>query len=125
MDEPDNPDIELEERSPGAPSRQQTLESQRSRQPLPWILTRLLGRFNVLSRPSGPVEDAIKAGAKLYRSDARSFISDFDRMSQRPKSRVQEIFDCFIRLEHMETESEATTGTLYHHVCFPLASDHC
>ena len=125
MEDADDSGIGLEETTRGAPSRQQTLESQRQRQPLPWILRRLLGRFNVLSRPSGPVEDAIKAGAKLYRSDARSFISDFDRMSHRPKSRVQEVFDSFIRLGHAETGSESTTGTLYHRVCLPLATDNC
>ena len=138
MDESDNPDIELEERSPGGPGRRPSLESQRQRRPSPWILRLLMGKYSlpwilrwllldesrVIPQLSGQVHDAIKAGAKAYRSDARSFISDFDRTSQHPESPIQEIFDFFIRLCHIETESEGTTGTFYHHVSLPLITDH-
>lgn len=125
MEEAGGSGIELEERIPGAPNRQQSLESQRQAQPLPWILRRLLGGSSVVSRPSGPVDDAIEAGAKACRSDARSFLRDFYHMSHRQKARVQEIFDIFIRLRRMGTESDETTGISYYHVCLPLATDHC
>ena len=115
--------IELEEANPGASSRQQTLGSQRLRRPLPWIRRRLPSRFGVASRPTGPVEKAIELGANQYRSDARIFLDDFYHMSHRPKARVREIFDIFIRSQHMGTESDENTGMLYYHVCLALATD--
>ena len=125
MDEAGDSGIEMEESPQRGPSRHPSLESQRPRRPSPWVLRWLMGESSLVSQTSGLVEDAIKAGAKVYRSDARSFIRDFDRMSHRPKSRVQEIFDVFIRLGHIDTGSERTTGTLYRHVCPPLATNHC
>lgn len=117
--------IELEETTPGAPSRQQTLESQRQRQPLPWSLRRLPGGFRVAYRPTGPVDEAVEAGAKLYRSDAREFLQDFRHISHRPKARVQEIFEIWIRSQHMEIESEETTGMRYYHACLASETDRC
>ena len=116
--------IELET-TPGAPSRQQTLESQRQRQPLPWSLRRLLGGFGAASRPIGPVDEAVEAGAKLYRSDARGFLRDYYHMSHRPKAHVQDIFEIFVRSQHTGIESEESTGTCYYLVCLALATDRC
>ena len=149
MEEAGGSGIEMEEIDPGTPIRQLSLESQSQRRPSPWILRWFMGciskswipwwllpvwwtirwvlpgESNVVPQPSRSVYDAIKAGAKAYRSDARSFIRDFDRMSHRPRSRVQEIFDIFIRFEHIEIESEGTTGMLYHPGCLLLATDYC
>ena len=97
MEEASGSSIEMEEIIPGGPSRQPSLESQRQRRPSPGILRWLLGRSGVTSRPSGPVDDAIEAGAKAYRTDAQTFLTDFNHMSHRRKAGVQEIFDLFIR----------------------------
>ena len=112
MEDASDSDIELEEMAPGAQSRQQTLESQRQRQPLPWAPRWLLGNSGVASRLSGPVDDAIQAGAEAYRTDARSFLRDFNHMSHRPKARVQEIFDLSIRTPE-ERDSRHYCLTLY------------
>ena len=139
MEEAGGSGIEMEEITRRGPSRQSSLESQRQRRPSPWNLWRFTGRpslpwipwwllpgeSSVVPQPSRQVHDAIKAGAKAYRSDARHFINEFDRMSHFPNFRVEEILDIFIRLGDVETESEGTNGMRYHHVYLQLATDHC
>ena len=116
--------IEMEERSPGARSRQLTLESQRQRQHLPWISSwLLLGRSGVGHRPFGLVDNVVRAGAKAYTSQAESFEEDFYHLCHRPKAHVQEIFDVFIRPRHIGTQSEETTRTFYYYFCLSLAID--
>lgn len=105
--------MDMEEIPLTAPNRQHTLESQRERHPLPSILKRLLETIRANSQPSGPVDDAIEAGARRYsRSgrDARRFLYDFGHMSRRPKARLHEIFDVFIRLPRTTAGSEETIG---------------
>ena len=136
MEEAGGSGIEMEERPSRGLSRQPSLDSQRQRRAspgilrrftgkfsLPWILRWLPGESSVAPQPSQPVNDVIKRGANIYRSDAYSFMRDFHHISHRPISRVQDIFEIFIRSQHMGTESEETTGTHYYHVGPALAID--
>ena len=95
----------MEDISPSAPSRQHTIESQRQRQPLPSTWRRFLEKFGASSQPSGPVDDAIEAGARRYSRNAQSFLNDFGHMSRRPKARLHEIFQFFLQLPYTTAES--------------------
>lgn len=97
--------MEMEELYLRPPSRQDTLESQRQRQPLSSTLKRLLGKYSANSQLSSPVDDAIEAAARYYSRDAQRFLNDFGHMSRRPKARLHEIFDIFIRLPHRSNET--------------------
>lgn len=88
-----------------AAGRQQTLESQRERQVSPSILKRLLGRSGDNAPKSGPVDDVIRKGAAILDRDGEKFMKDFRDISHRPKARLREIFDIFIRLPHTAAES--------------------
>ena len=92
--------MEMQEIPLRAPSRQDTLESQSQRPPLRSTLKWLKGKYGANSRLSGPVDNAMEAGARRYSRDPQRFLNDFGHMSRRPEARLHEIFDIFIRLPH-------------------------
>lgn len=102
--------MEMEEIPLTAKSRQNSLESQRERQPLPNTLKRLLGKLSANTQLSGPVDDAIEAGVRRYSRNPQRFLNDFGHMSRRPKARLHEVFDIFVRLPHTVAEFSDTIG---------------
>lgn len=109
------------------PSRQPTLESQleasqRQRRTLPSILERLRGQHAASSQVSDPLDDTIAKAARRYSDDAQRFLNDFRHMSRRPKARLHEVFDIFIRLPHRPND---TVGAYQSLACVPLKIDCC
>ena len=102
--------MEMEEIPLTAQSRQNSLESQRERQPLPDTLKRLLGKSSANPQLSGPVDDAIEAGVRQYSRNPQRFLNDLGHMSRRLKARLDEIFDIFIGLPHTVAEFSHTIG---------------
>ncbi len=94
-----------------APSRQDTLESQSQRPPLRSTLKRLVGKYGTNSQLTGPVDNAMEAGARWYSRDPQRFLNDFGHMSHRPKALLHELFDIFIRLPHTALGSHDEIGT--------------
>ena len=102
--------MEMDEIHSTAPSRQNSLESQHERRPLPSTLKRLLGKLFADPQPSGPVDDAIQAGVRRYSRNPQRFLYDFGHMSRRPKARLHKIFDIFIRMPHTVAGFSDTVG---------------
>lgn len=104
--------MKMEEIPPRAPRRQDTLESQSQRPPLRNTLKRLVEKYGASSQLSGPVDNAMEAGARRYTRDPQRFLSDFGHMSRRPEARLHEIFDIFIRLPHAALGANEEIGAI-------------
>ena len=103
--------MEMEEIPLTAPERQQTLESQIQRQLTPNALKRLLRAYAASPQKYGPVDEAIEVEARRYSShDAQKFLNEFDHISRRPKARLYEIFDIFIRVPRTGAGADESIG---------------
>ena len=85
----------MDDLSPGAPNRQQTLESQRNRRKFRGRLARFFARNGATPHEFGPLDEIIEVEAKRYNHGPR-FLADFNHISHFPKFPMSKVFDVFV-----------------------------